>query len=92
MIVAYGLIIGFLASLTWGIALKLNLGVSMLWGLVLGLLIGVFFTVVGAAARSGGKINKAESVFVSSSLMTLIAMGSIGLGLIALVIRVIFFG
>lgn len=83
----YGSIIGFV----WAFALRYEIKCGMLYGAIVGGIIGLLFFSFGKLARGGGNVTAKETVFVSGSIYGFFLLIGIVTGLIALLIRVVFF-
>jgi len=91
MTIIYSIFVGIIGGFLWGKALGISMLISLLVGGGIGIIIGAPVSLFGKAARVGGNIQKGEANFVNNSIITLFAVFIIGTGLIAWIIRVIFF-
>lgn len=89
-IIIYGIIIGAIAGLSWGFGLGADLLAGLKIGSIAGVIVGILFTIFGKAATLGGNVNKSEAVFVSSSMITVLAVLATVSGLIVWIIRLVF--
>ncbi len=60
-------------------------------GSVVGLILGILVGLLGKSASLGGNIQKSEATFVNTSILTMLAIFSIGLGVVAWLVKFIFF-
>lgn len=87
--VIYGLIIGAINGLLWGSVFGTTNGVMI--GSIVGLILGILVGLLGKSASLGGNLQRGEIKFVNSSILTMLAIFSIGLSVIAWLVKFIFF-
>lgn len=87
--IIYGLIIGAINGVLWGAVFGMTNGVII--GSVVGLILGILVGLLGKSASLGGNVQRGEVTFVNSSILTMLAVFSIGLGIIAWLVKFIFF-
>ena len=91
MTIIYSIFVGIIGGFLWGKALEIGLQISLLVGGGVGIIIGILVSIFGKAARAGGNIQKGEANFVNNSLITIFGAFIIITGIIAWIIRAIFF-
>lgn len=91
MTIVYSIFVGMVGGFLWGKALGISIQTSLLVGSGIGIIIGILVSLFGKAARVGGNIQKGEASFVNNSIITIFAVFVIGTGIIAWIIRLIFF-
>lgn len=75
----------------WLTAFDISVKTSLIVGILAGFLLGILLSIFGKAARLGGNVNKKETVFVSGSILTMLAMFLVGTGVLAWIVKLIFF-
>ena len=91
MTIIYSIFVGIIGGLLWGNALKVNMSTALLIGGIAGIIVGFLVFLLGKAARAGSNIQKGETTFVNKAIITVFAFCVIGTGLVAWIIRLIFF-
>jgi len=91
MTIIYSIFVGTIGGLLWGKALGANISTSLLIGGGVGIIIGIIVVLFGKAAMVGGNVKQGEAIFVNSSIITMFAALIIGTGILAWIIRLIFF-
>lgn len=86
--------IGAIGGVVWGFALDVDVWTAVIVGLAVGAVVGVFLTWLSRAAsrdsqRRGGDLQMGEAMFASGGIVVLLAVLSIGLGLVVWLIRVL---
>lgn len=91
MTIIYSIFVGIIGGLLWGNALKANISTALFIGGIVGIIVGFLVYLLGKAAKAGSNIQKGEATFVNNSIITVFAVFVIGTGLVAWIIRLIFF-
>jgi len=87
----YTAIIGAVIGLVWSFALNFSFTIGLIFGGIIGLILGFFLSYIQYSAVKRGNMQKGETDFVTGSLLGLLLIAGIGTGLIAWLIRFIFF-
>lgn len=91
MTIIYSIFVGVIGGFLWGKALGISILMSLSAGGVIGIVIGILVFLFGRAAMAGGNVKQEEATFVNTSIITLFAIFIIGAGILAWIIRLIFF-
>ena len=91
MTIIYSIVVGIIGGFLWGNVLRTDILISLLVGAAIGILFGLLVVLFGKAAIAGGKVIQGEATFVNNSIITMFAVFVIGLGILAWIIRLIFF-
>jgi len=89
--VTYSTPIGIVAGLLWGTVLGASVTTSLVIGAIAGIALGILLGLYGKAGTIGENVTPAEGMFVIGSMLGLLALLAIGTGLIAWIVRLIFF-
>lgn len=87
----YSILLGLIAGVVWGWALAWGLLTSVLVGLLGALVITAFLGLYFYAGISGGRVSVSEAMAATGSFIGVIAIFLVGSGLIAVVVRLVFF-
>lgn len=91
MTIIYSIFAGVISGFLWGKAFEAETSTALLIGGIVGVVIGVAVTLFGKMAMAGGKVIQGEATFVNSSIITVLTVLGIASGIIAWIIRAIFF-
>jgi hypothetical protein len=87
----YGVILGAVVGVIWALALASRVGAGVVAGAVAGLVLGLIVAIFGKMARAGSNLKSGETSFVSSAILTLLAVVGSAVGLLFWLGRVLFF-
>jgi hypothetical protein len=87
----YTAVIGAIIGLVWSFALNFSFKSGLIYGGIIGLILGLFLSYIQYSIAKRGNIQKGEIGFVAGSLLGLLIWVGVGTGLIAWLIRAIFF-
>lgn len=90
-IIIYSIFVGIISGFLWGKALNVDISTALLIGGIVGVVIGFAVTLFGKMAMAGGKVIQGETTFVNSSIITVLTVLGIASGILAWIIRTIFF-
>lgn len=91
MTIIYSIFAGAISGFLWGKAFEAETSTALLIGGIVGIVIGIAVTLFGKLAMAGGKVIQGEATFVNSSIITVFAILGIVSGILAWIIRAIFF-
>ena len=87
----YTTIVGAAIGLVWSLALNFQLTSGLLYGGIVGLILGISLSFLNKAILNRGNVQKGEAGAVTGSLLGLLFLVGVAAGLIAWLIRFIFF-
>lgn len=87
----YSTPIGIVAGLLWGTVLGASVTASLVIGAIAGIALGILLGLYGKAGTIGGNVTPTEGMFVIGSILGLLSLLAIGTGVIAWIVRLIFF-
>jgi hypothetical protein len=90
MILLYTSILGLISGLVWGTVFN-NTLFGMWIGAITGCIIGLLFVLFSGMARLRSRVHKNETATVNVALTTVLGIFVTILGLVALIIKAIFF-
>lgn len=86
----YAAIVGGVVGIAWGLALGVSVITALVIGIVVGAVVGALLGLMGGAASSKNGMNNQEAMFVSGSLLGVIAVVSVGAAVGVWIVRLIF--
>ncbi len=82
---------GTISGAIWAFALSAHIKDGLLYGCITGFCVGILFLLMQLAATAGGKVQKREATFVSSSFLFTFFLVSCVIAIVVRIIRWIFF-
>lgn len=86
----YGSVIGLVVGLIWTLALSTRFSVGLTIGFLAGFIVALVLSFFGKLARSGSNLQRGETSFVSSGILTFLGIAAAATGLIVWLVRAVF--